>query len=135
MNETTNPIASTTHPCGSMCVTPMAFSPLPFSDFSSAYAVATNIVGIETKNEKSKAADLDMPASCPAAMVDIEREVPGNTADKIWHNPTQIACPRLISSIFQVRIGDPGAACPAFSHFDLAASMTHINRPPMSKDE
>src|SRR6266851_3853963 len=93
------------------------------------------MVGIDRKNENSNAEARDMPASCPAAMVDIEREVPGNTADKIWHNPTQIACPRLISSIFQVRIGDPGAACPAFSHFDLAASMTHINRPPMSKDE
>jgi len=40
------------------------------------------MVGIDKKNENSRADDRDMPAICPAAMVDIEREVPGNTADK-----------------------------------------------------
>src|SRR5438552_4350329 len=118
-----------------MCVTPMAFSPLPFRDFSRAYAVATNIVGIETKNEKSRDAERDIPASCPLAIVAMDREVPGNAADRIWHRPTQIACPKVMSSIFQVRMVEPGAADPAFSHFDLAASITHIKMPPMSNDE
>ncbi len=43
-----------------------------------------------------------MPASCPAAMVAMEREVPGNTAERIWQAPIQIAWPRLMASIFQV---------------------------------
>ena len=54
--------------------------------------MATNIVGIETKKEKSKAAERDIPAICPAAIVAIEREVPGKTAaERIWHAPTQSA--------------------------------------------
>ena len=42
-----------------------------------------------------------MPASCPPAIVAIEREVPGNTPERIWQAPIQIACPPLMSSIFQ----------------------------------
>src|SRR5437588_10716797 len=102
MNETTNPIASTTHPCGSMCVTPIAFSPLPRSDFSKSYPVATTIVGIDRKNENSNADARDMPAICPAAIVDIDREVPGNTAEKIWQHPIAPACPRLVYAICHV---------------------------------
>ena len=64
--------------------------------------MAATIVGIERKNENSKAEARDIPASCPAAMVDIDREVPGNTAEKIWQAPIQTAWPRLIASIFQV---------------------------------
>jgi len=41
------------------------------------------MVGIETKNEKSRDADRDIPANWPAAMVDMEREVPGKTAERI----------------------------------------------------
>src|SRR3954453_12977070 len=93
------------------------------------------MVGIETKNEKSRDADRDIPANWPAAMVDMEREVPGKTAERIWHRPTQTAWPRLMSSIFQVRMGEPCAAGPAFSHFDFAASTTHMMMPPMSKDD
>ncbi len=52
--------------------------------------MATTIVGIERKNENSRAEARDIPASCPAAMVDIERDVPGKTADRIWHAPIQI---------------------------------------------
>src|SRR4051812_13438236 len=93
------------------------------------------MVGMETKNEKSRDADRDIPASWPAAIVDIDREVPGKTAERIWHTPTQTAWLRLMSSIFHVRMGEPGAAGPAFSHFDFSASTTHITMPPMSKDD
>src|SRR5437588_12503870 len=102
MNETTNPIASTTQPCGAMCVTPIAFSPLPRSDFSRSYPVSTTIVGIDRKNENSNADARDMPAICHAALVDIDREVPGNTAEKIWQNRIHTACPRLMSSMSHV---------------------------------
>ena len=42
------------------------------------------MVGIDRKNENSSAAGRDMRASSPAVMVDMEREVPGKTAEKIW---------------------------------------------------
>src|ERR1700747_2466535 len=115
MNDTTNPMASTTHWSGVICETPIGFSPLPRSDFSNVYPVATIMVGMERKSENSSAEARDIPASCPAAMVDIERDVPGNTADKIWHAPIQIDCPRLMSSTCQVGIGLFEAPCPAFS--------------------
>src|SRR5579871_159306 len=102
MKETTNPMASTTQPCGSICATPIGFSPLPRSDLYIVYKVAAAIVGMETKNENSSAEARDIPAICPAAIVDIEREVPGNTAENIWQNPIQIDWPRLMSSIFHV---------------------------------
>ena len=60
------------------------------------------IVGMDKKKENSSAEARDIPASWPAAIVDIEREVPGNTADKIWQAPIQMACPKLISSMCQV---------------------------------
>ena len=60
------------------------------------------MTGIETKKENSNAAARDMPANCPPAMVDIERDTPGNTPEKIWQKPIQIACPMLMLSIFQV---------------------------------
>ena len=60
------------------------------------------MVGIDRKNENSSAEDLDIPASWPPAIVDIERDVPGNTPEKIWQKPIHAACPRLMSSIFQV---------------------------------
>ena len=59
--------------------------------------------GMERKNENSSAAVRDNPAVCPAAIVDIDREVPGKTADRIWTAPIQTACGRLISSICVVR--------------------------------
>ena len=43
--------------------------------------MATTIVGMERKKENSSAAGRDIPAICPAAMVDIDRDVPGNTAE------------------------------------------------------
>ena len=60
------------------------------------------MVGMERKNENSSADARDMPANCPAAIVDIDRDVPGNTADRIWQAPIQIAWPRLMASIFHV---------------------------------
>src|SRR5258708_5206046 len=132
MNDTTNPISSTTHPCASMWVTPIAFSPLPRSDFNRSYPVAATIVGIERKNENSSADARDIPASCPAAIVDIEREVPGNSAERIWQAPIQIAWPRFISSMCQVLIRVPVAPSPAPSDSELTSSTIHITSPPSS---
>src|SRR5437660_1423883 len=56
-----------------------------------SYPVAAIIVGMERKKENSSAALRDMPVTCPAAMVDMEREVPGKTAEAIWQIPIQIA--------------------------------------------
>src|ERR1700758_3061087 len=134
-NDTTNPIPSTIHPCASILDTPMGFSVLlPCSDFSSVYPVATTIVGIDKKNENSNADALDIPANCPAAIVDIDRDVPGNTADKIWHAPIQIACGKLISSMCHVWIRPSFASSPAASALLFRASINHITIPPISSD-
>src|SRR5271154_4253168 len=102
-NDTTKPIASTIHPCVSILDTPIGFSVLlPCNDLKSVYNVATVIVGIDRKKENSNAEARDIPANWPAAIVDIERDVPGKTADRIWHAPIHTAWPRLISSICQV---------------------------------
>ena len=61
--------------------------------------MATNIVGMERKKENSSAASRDIPATCPAAIVHIEREVPGKTAESTWTAPIQIAVGRFVSSI------------------------------------
>ena len=90
------------------------------------------MVGMERKKENSSAAARDIPTSCPAAIVDMEREVPGKTAERIWQAPIQIAWPPWMSSIFQVWIGEPGAPGPAFSHGAFMASMIHITMPPIS---
>src|SRR5206468_4545861 len=93
-NETTNPIARTIH-CWpvifpgektSAAAMPVCVTAVPGrSAFRSAYPVATNIVGIDRKNENSSADARVIPAICPAAIVDIDRDVPGNTAERIWH--------------------------------------------------
>src|SRR4029434_1111113 len=92
------------------------------------------MVGMERKNENSNADARDIPASWPPAMVAIEREVPGKTAERIWQTPTQIACPRLISSIFQVRMLLPDPPGPAFSQGAFIASTAHITIPPISRE-
>src|SRR5207237_4129274 len=71
--------------------------------FKKSYPVATIIVGIERKNENSSAAGRDMPATSPAAMVDIDREVPGKIAERICIAPIQTACGKLISSMCETR--------------------------------
>src|SRR5204863_5162596 len=131
MNETTNPTASTIHPWASICETPIGFSPLPRSDLYSVYSVAAAMVGMDTKNENSSAAARDIPAICPAAIVAMDREVPGNTAENIWHNPIQIACPRLMSSIFHVRMLLFPCG-PAASALACMASTIHITLPPIT---
>src|ERR1700752_5417956 len=93
------------------------------------------MVGMETKKENSSAEARDMPAIWPAAMVDIEREVPGNTAEKIWQKPIQIACPRLMSSIFQVWMRPPPAEGPAASDLAFSASTIHMLIPPIRNDQ
>src|SRR5271165_1801489 len=110
--------------------TPIGFAFFPASDFSKSYAVATTIVGIDRKNENSSADALDIPTSCPPAIVDIDRDVPGNKADKIWHAPIHTACPKLISSICHVCIHPPRNPSPAASALLFRASMNHITIPP-----
>src|SRR3954451_14803445 len=87
INEITNPITSKIHSCP-LTDNGARFSSAPrcpcgATTLSRSYPVATTIVGIERKNENSNAAERDIPATWAAAMVDIDRDVPGNTADKI----------------------------------------------------
>src|ERR1700674_3409127 len=109
----------------------MGFSSLPRSDFKSVYRVATVMVGMERKKENSSAAARDIPTSCPAAIVDMEREVPGKTADRIWQGPIQMAWPAWVSSLFPVWMGEAGAPGPALSQGAFMASITHITMPPI----
>jgi hypothetical protein len=81
MPQITIPIANTSHPCVPIWLIPIGFSLFPITDFNKSYSVAAIIVGMEREKENSKAALLDMPANCPAAIVVIERDVPGNMAD------------------------------------------------------
>src|SRR5437773_5519132 len=108
---------------------PIGFSSLPITDLNSVYPVAATMVGIDKKNEDSNAEALDIPANCPPAIVDIDREVPVNAADIIWQAPIQIAWPRLMSSILQVRMRPPGASGPAASERAFIASTVHITIP------
>src|SRR5438445_13220374 len=94
---------------------PIGFSSFPITDLNNVYPVAATMVGIDKKNENSNAEARDIPANCPAAIVDIDREVPGNTAERIWEPPIQMAWPRLMSSILQVYMRLPGASGPAAS--------------------
>src|SRR5215469_516491 len=91
------------------------------------------MVGIDKKNENSSADARDIPTNCPAAIVDIDRDVPGNTADKIWQAPIHTACPRFMSSMCQTRIKPFLEFSPACSDFALRASMNHITTPPTSR--
>src|SRR5580700_763069 len=68
-------------------------------------------------------------------MVDMERDVPGKSPEKIWQKPIHTACPRLIASIFHVLMLLDDAPGPAASDFALAASTIHITTPPMSRDQ
>src|SRR6266536_4606477 len=92
------------------------------------------MVGMDRKNENSRAAARDIPAICPAAMVDMEREVPGKTAERIWHAPIQMAWPRLIASIFQVWMRPPVALGPFLSARAFSASTAHITTPPIRRE-
>src|ERR1700760_3515907 len=82
------------------------------------------MVGMETRKLNSSDAGRDMPTSCPAAMVDMERDVPGNTAESTWQSPIQTACHKDICSTWLV----------AGSPRELHTSMTHIRMPPISSE-
>src|SRR5579872_5890466 len=88
------------------------------------------MVGSARKKENSRAEARDRPAICPAAMVDIDREVPGKTAERIWQAPIQTAWARFIVSTDQVRIVLPGAPGPAFSDRDFHRSTIPMTTPP-----
>src|SRR6516225_12289242 len=122
ITDPTTPMASTIQPCASIPATPIGFAFFPTRDLSKSYAVATIIVGIDRKKENSNADARDIPANCPAAMVDMDREVPGKTADRIWHAPIHTACPKLMSSICHVRISSAFEPSPAVSALLLRES-------------
>lgn len=72
-----------------------------------------------------------MPATCPPAMVAIDREVPGKTAEKTWQKPIQAACRRLICSTVAVQFFELavfGTAPPFRSPY--ATSTPHMTTPP-----
>src|ERR1700692_4225671 len=128
-------MARTIQPWASIWATPIGFSPCPLrSDLNKVYPVAATMVGIDRKNENSRAAARDIPASCPPAMVDMERDVPGNTPEKIWQKPIQRACPRPLFSIFQVWRRPPPADGPAASDLACIASTIHMTPPPINND-
>src|SRR5579859_6244990 len=81
------------------------------------------MVGMESRKLNSSAVGRSMPTSCPAAMVDIDREVPGKIADSAWHSPIQMDCPRFIDSV-----------CVVYgSKRELHASTAHMMIPPASR--
>jgi hypothetical protein len=64
-------------------------------------------------------------------MVAMDREVPGNTAEKIWQKPTQAAWRGLICSTLAVQLFDVaafGAAPPLRSPY--TTSTAHMTTPP-----
>ncbi len=80
------------------------------------------MVGMESRKLNSRAEGRSRPASWPAAMVDMEREVPGKMAESVWQRPIQMAWARLISSTWVVLA----------LRRALQASMIHMTMPPMS---
>src|SRR3954454_8227094 len=76
--------------------------------------------GMERRKLNSSAVDRSMPTNCPAAMVDMERDVPGKMAESDCHSPIQMAWPELISSTWMV-LG---------SKREGHASTAHITMPP-----
>ena len=58
------------------------------------------MVGMPTRKANSVAAGRSVrPTSMAAKMVEAEREVPGNTAARIWHSPTQTATFQVTTSL------------------------------------
>src|SRR6476469_8501539 len=86
------------------------------------------MVGIDRKKENSRAAVRDMPATCPAAMVDREREVPGKTADATWQMPIQMAWTSETSSMRSVMWRPTVRGEPKY------ASTIHMMTPPTSSE-
>src|SRR5271169_7059555 len=81
------------------------------------------MVGIESRKLNSSAVGRSIPTNCPAAMVDMDREVPGKMAESDWHSPIHTAWPSPISSTWTV----------CGSYRDDQASTTHMTMPPISK--
>ena len=75
-------MASTIQPCVSMWAG-VASPAGGCRYFSRSYPVAAIMVGIESRNENSSAAVRENPEICPAAMVTMEREVPGKHCGKV----------------------------------------------------
>ena len=96
--------------------------------FEQVIAVAASMVGMERKKENSSAAVRDMPATCPAAIVDMERDVPGNTADATWQMPIQMAWTSETSSMRSVMWRPTVRGEPKY------ASTIHITMPPTSSE-
>src|ERR1035437_5771449 len=86
--------------------------------------VAANMVGMESRKLNSRAAGRDRPTNWPAAMVDMEREVPGKTAESVWQRPIHIAWGSDICSTSSVMA----------SWRTDQASMIHITMPPRSEE-
>src|SRR5438067_10992702 len=61
-------------------------------------------------------------------MVDIEREVPGKTAERIWQAPIQTACGRVICSMRSVRTRRN--ALTSLLELLNSLSMSHMAMPP-----
>src|SRR5580704_4217118 len=83
------------------------------------------MVGIDTRKLNSSAAGRLIPTICPPVIVDMDREVPGKTAEQIWQSPIQMACPSDICSTSGV----------AGSERELHASTTHMTTPPIRSDQ
>src|SRR5438477_6595273 len=99
----------------------LAARQLGSTDLNKSDPVPTTIVGIDRKKENSSAPERVSPAISPAAIVDIERDVPGKTADAIWAKPIQAACGRVISSMRSTR------------EWRQSASTNHMMMPPINK--
>src|ERR1700737_1744945 len=84
------------------------------------------MVGIERKNENSRAAGRDMPTSSPAVIVDMDLEVPGKIAERTWQHPIKTACPKVISSMVSVRW---------WLESPYMESTSHITMPPIKSAE
>ena len=78
------------------------------------------MVGMESRKLNSSAAGRDRPATWPDAMVDMEREVPGKTAERVWQSPIQMAWPRLMSSTLLGARLMPIAPCVNHPHHNAA---------------
>src|SRR5688500_14581218 len=91
-NETTNPTASPPQQWPSTLKVSAASEVCPRTAWNSLKPVAANMTGIDRKNENSSAAGRLSPATWPAAIVAIERLVPGNAAARICAAPIKIDC-------------------------------------------
>src|SRR5262249_25654658 len=85
------------------------------------------MVGIDSRKENSSAVDRDIPTSSPATIVDIERDVPGNTADKVWQHPIQTAWPYSMVSTSPERLRLPQISSTIHIMIPPAISATDIS--------